>query len=143
DVIMPLNVGTYFYRVRVLNGAGEFSAPSPEVRVVVGDFGPNVLSEAANYPNPFDSRRQNTVINYTLSLDSDVEIEIYDLFGGLVRKMSFSAAGAGGQKGANDVTWAGTDENGHKVSKGLYAAVIKAKAGGPNDRVIIRIGVIH
>ncbi|MBI4395893.1 MAG: VCBS repeat-containing protein, partial [Elusimicrobia bacterium] len=143
DLVITRTNGTYFYRVRVMNGAGVLSEPSAPARVVMGVSAYEALTQVACYPNPFDSRKQNGTINYTLKTDSDISIEIYDVYGDLVKEMSFSAAEPGGQRGSNDVLWDGTNEGGEKVSKGMYVAIVRAKAGGPGDKMTLRIGVIH
>src|SRR5581483_1007729 len=102
----------------------------------------DTISSVTNYPNPFDSRKEKTVISYLLKQDSDVTIKIYDLFGFKVLEMDFPAGQPGGQYGANQVEWDGTNSSGAKVSKGGYIALIQAKG----DKVVTikrKIGVIH
>ena len=131
--------GTLYVRVRSVTGAGVASAPSEPVKVQVGVLPADGISSAANYPNPFDSRKRDTTIVYTLSANADMSIKIYDVYGRLVREIGYGAGGPGGQAGTNEVKWDGTDAGGRKVSKGIYLAVLQS--GGA--KTILKIGVIH
>ena len=75
-----------------------------------------VLAWAMNFPNPFDSRREHTVITYRLTQESPVRIEIFDVFGDLVRPMEFSKGQSGSERGIHQVTWDGTDQLGQAVT---------------------------
>ena len=136
--------GTYFYRIVPVSGAGVSGDPSPVVRI---DFGLSLLAPVSginNYPNPFDSRKQSTTINYTLSQDASVNLRIYDAFGGLVKEMSFGSGSVGGAAGANQVTWDGTDSGGRKVSMGVYYAIVDvAGVSSSSSKTPLVIGVVH
>ncbi|OGS26936.1 MAG: hypothetical protein A2339_04820 [Elusimicrobia bacterium RIFOXYB12_FULL_50_12] len=134
---------TYFYRVRALNGAGKWSEFSEAARVVFGLLSDNVISEVSNYPNPFDSRKETSVILYNLNQDTDVDLKIYSLFGSLVRSMHFASGAEGGWAGSNEIKWDGKDDNGSFVSHGGYIALITAKNKGNNNIVRHKIAVIH
>ncbi|MFH1259444.1 MAG: DUF2341 domain-containing protein [Elusimicrobiota bacterium] len=133
--------GTYYYRVRAENGAGVWSEWSEMGSpTIVGELPEKVLSEVSNYPNPFDSRKTSTKINYTLNQKCQVKITIYDLLGYLVREVSVE----GNPGGANSFDWDGTDNSGRKVSQGMYLAVIEAEgADGAKSKITHKIGVIH
>jgi len=125
--------GAYFYRVYAVNNAGVSGGPSDQLSVNINLEALAVISSASVYPNPFDSRRQNGTIAFTLNKDSEVAITIYDAYGRKVKSLGFS-----GIAGANAVSWAGDGPNG-KVSMGMYICVIKA-AGVTK---ILKIGVKH
>ena len=134
----------YSYRVRAINGAGntsEWSTPSAPQQV--GELPDSIFADSVvNYPNPFDSRKENTTISYMLKQDAEVSILIYDLFGFRVWENTYPPGAEGGKYGINSVTWDGSDSSGNKVSKGGYIAVIQYKG----DKVISvkrKIGVIH
>ncbi|MBI5244562.1 MAG: VCBS repeat-containing protein [Elusimicrobia bacterium] len=136
--------GTLYVRMRAFSTAGLASAPTDPEKVQMGPPGTAAISQISCAPNPFDSRTKHGCIVYTLSQDADVTISIFNVFGGLIKTMSYSAGSAGGQKGTTDITacpvfWDGTDESGQKVSKGIYLAVIQS--GGAKE--ILKIGVIH
>jgi flagellar hook assembly protein FlgD len=96
-----------------------------------------------NYPNPFDSRRGQTTIQYTLDQDRRVTIHIYDVFGGKVKTMSFEGGQEGGRQGTNNVYWDGTTSSGSKVSKGIYLCMLEIENSGGSSNTMIKIGVIH
>ncbi len=134
----------YSYRIRAFDAAGSPSGwATQDVPIFVGSLKDlETISAVSNYPNPFDSRKEKTIITYLLNGDSEVNIKIYDLFGYKVTEMSYGAGGPGGVFGVNNVEWDGTDATGNKVSKGGYVAIIQAKG----DKVVSvkrKIGVIH
>jgi spore coat protein A len=67
----------------------------------------------STYPNPFNLTTQ---ISYSLPVDSDVKLEIYNVTGQKVRTLidEFQYAGA------KSITWDGTNQSGQKVSSGVY-----------------------
>jgi hypothetical protein len=66
-----------------------------------------------NYPNPFNPE---TLISYNVKTDSPVTIEIYNLKGQKVKSLVEGKAKAG----SHSVSWNGTDDNGKKVTSGVY-----------------------
>jgi hypothetical protein len=106
-----------------------FSAPPPA----------GVLVEASAFPNPFDSRRVNARVRWSLSADAPVEVAVHTVFGARVWRRTFAAGAAGGQAGVNEVAWDGTAEDGRKLGKGLYLLVLRA-AG---ERRVVKVGVRH
>lgn len=136
---MTPNYGTLFFRIRAASGSGVLSPASEPIRVQFGPLPKDGINAVSNYPNPFDSRKERTTINYTLSAASDVRIQIFNLFGGKVREIQIPSGAAGGMAGSNDVTWDGSDDGGRKVSKGVYIVVIQ----GGGAKVTHKIGVIH
>ncbi|MEA3431055.1 MAG: lamin tail domain-containing protein [candidate division WOR-3 bacterium] len=74
---------------------------------------PDVFSLHQNYPNPFNTA---TFIKYNLPKEAEVRILIYDLMGREIRALVNEKQNAG----YKSVLWDGRDNNGHKVSSGLY-----------------------
>ncbi len=137
------NDAIYFYATRLQNKAGLWSELSD---VSALDLRTNGLLIAALYnsPNPFDVRRQNTTLFYTLGADCDVEFVLYDMFGYLIRKWHFQLGATGGQKMFNSFVWDGTNQLGDKVSKGAYILFMKAAdANGLTMQKKYSIGVIR
>jgi len=66
-----------------------------------------------NYPNPF---KNQTKISWVLAKDAPVNVDIYNLKGQKVKTL-FSGLG---QKGRQSLAWDATDNNGKKVSSGVY-----------------------
>ncbi len=75
---------------------------------------PITFGLSQNYPNPFNAQ---TIIEYSLPLDTDVTIEIYDILG---RKIE-TLLNANQSSGAHTVVW-----NADKVATGLYFYRIQA-----------------
>ncbi|MDO9577978.1 MAG: FlgD immunoglobulin-like domain containing protein [Candidatus Cloacimonadales bacterium] len=72
-----------------------------------------------NYPNPFNPE---TNISFSLPQDQEIELIVYNLKGQKVRQL-VSGRFASGQ---HSVVWGGKDDNGKKVSSGLYLYKLKA-----------------
>ncbi|MCD6398705.1 MAG: T9SS type A sorting domain-containing protein, partial [Candidatus Aenigmarchaeota archaeon] len=69
--------------------------------------------ELSNYPNPFNP---TTKIHYSIKDKSNVQIDVYNLKGQLIKSL------INGQQDAGDhsVIWKGNDDNGNEVSSGIY-----------------------
>ena len=74
---------------------------------------PKAINIAQNYPNPFNPI---TTIQYNLSVDSEVNIVIYDLMGKEVMTLVKEYK----QVGQYQVNWDGRDNAGQLVSGGIY-----------------------
>ena len=80
---------------------------------------PKEFSLVGNYPNPFNP---TTTIVFRLPENSEVTIEIFDIIGRLVKTFY-----NGTQKpGEYLLSWDGTNDNGLRVSSGVYFYKMKA-----------------
>ncbi len=95
------------------------------------------ITEAVNYPNPFNPEDENTNIRMVLTKDADLTIKIYNLVGKLVWKYEIF-----GTEGINEIEWNGTNELGEVVNNGVYNLVVKAKNGGEKAKAWNKIAVI-
>lgn len=102
----------------------------------------SLIEGLSNYPNPFNSRTENTAIVYQLPQDLPVRVRIYDLFGFQVREYRFGPGEMGARTGQNTIPWDGTDETGQKVAKGGYVCQVTVEGDRP-VRGMRKIGVIH
>jgi len=66
-----------------------------------------------NHPNPFNPQ---TVIEYYLPHNADIQIDIYNILGRRVRTLASGFHGAGQHR----VTWDGADDTGMAVASGVY-----------------------
>jgi hypothetical protein len=66
-----------------------------------------------NYPDPFNP---STTIRYTLSEDSHVVIEVYNMLGQLTKTLLNASQPAGNK----EVAWDGSNDFGRKVASGIY-----------------------
>lgn len=67
-----------------------------------------------NYPNPF---RNFTSISFSLAKSSGVTLRIFDMTGNLIRSLINNESMDAGD---NTLLWDGTDNNGRRVSNGVY-----------------------
>ena len=88
-----------------------------------GAYLPKAYALSQNKPNPFNP---STMISYAVPEGSQdqVTLKVYDLRGRLVRTLVDKVVGAG----SYSVLWDGADENGRKVSSGVYLYRLKAGA---------------
>lgn len=89
---------------------------------------PQRYSLLGNYPNPFNP---TTFISYDLPRDSRVEIVIYDMLGKVVKEFTISSQSAGSQR----IQWDATNNNGEKVTSGIYLYHFKATALEGNNEI--------
>ena len=72
-----------------------------------------------NYPNPFNP---STSIRFSLPLEKQISITIYDVLGNKVKTLIDNEVRA---KGSYELTWDGTSSSGAKVASGTYVAEMK------------------
>ena len=77
------------------------------------DAVPSSFSLEQNYPNPFNS---STVISYSLRMDADVRVDVFDILG---RKL-VTLMDAMQPQGAHHLNWDGRDAGGRVVPSGVY-----------------------
>jgi hypothetical protein len=137
----PSQVGDYYIVLRALDGSG--GVAHKVIKVTVDDIGlceegcppncpealttnlPKVFSLAQNRPNPFAGR---TDIHFGLPTESRVEIEVLDVQGRLIRRLTSATLPAG----FHVSTWNGTNAVGNRVGPGLY--FYRMRAGTFTDR---------
>jgi len=94
------------------------------------EISPAEFSLLQNYPNPFNS---NTIIKYTLKVDCNVTLKIYNMLGQEVRTVinDYQAAGL------KTVIWDGKNNSGQNVSSGIYIYKIMADDFTANKKLVI------
>jgi len=99
---------SYRYRISVIDGDGEFSSPTVEVKM------PSARTELSqNTPNPFNP---TTTIRFSLPARERVGLAVYSANGMLVRMLVDDVRA----RGTYDITWDGRDSAGNPVSSGVY-----------------------
>jgi hypothetical protein len=83
-----------------------------------------------NAPNPFTG---STTISYQLTANSQVNLSIYNITGQLVKTLTNELKGAG----SHSITWDGRDNNGTKVSGGVYVYKLKAGEKEATQRMVL------
>lgn len=99
------------------------------------------LEDVMNFPNPSSNE---TNFSYQLSKDADVVIKIYTVRGELLKTLSASRGGAGGQLGFNKIFWNGQDEQGNLLSNGMYLYLVTAADSDGNKAAKrSRLGILR
>jgi hypothetical protein len=86
---------------------------TPNFKLIATDIYPANFNLEQNYPNPFNPI---TTIKFTIPKETRVQILVFDITGRLVKTLLDKTLPAG----EHLITWDGTDENGSKVSSGVY-----------------------
>ena len=90
----------------------------------------------ANYPNPFNPE---TWIPYQLAAPSEVTLTIYDMHGGVVRRLEIGHQAVGiYQSRSRAAYWDGRNQGGEPVASGLYFYTISAGDFTATRRMLIR-----
>jgi len=117
----------YYWRVCSTNAKGQFSAYSEVGTFVVNtttavektETIPTQFALEQNYPNPFNP---TTMINYSLPNNAFVILRIYDMLGREIKTLVNNQMSAG----KYSIAWKGEDNNGNKVTSGIYIYRISA-----------------
>ncbi|HTS00288.1 MAG TPA: FlgD immunoglobulin-like domain containing protein, partial [Bacteroidota bacterium] len=108
DAAVPPNVWT-----TVTDSAGHYQVNLVLTSARQNSPFPSHFTLGQNYPNPFTS---NTVLPYSLSRQSAVELTVYDILGRVVRRIAPGLQAAG----SHAVLWDGTNTRGQRVAEGVY-----------------------
>ena len=97
---------------------------------------PKETALLANYPNPFNPE---TWIPYQLAASADVTLTIYDMNGGIVRRLEVGHQAAGMYRSRNRALyWDGRNERGESVASGLYFYTLRADKFTATRKMLIR-----
>ena len=90
----------------------------------------------ANYPNPFNPE---TWIPYQLAAPADVALTIYDMSGGVVRRLEMGHQVAGMYRNRSRAAyWDGRNQCGESVASGLYFYTLRAREFVATRKLLIR-----
>ncbi len=115
-----LNEGAHTIEMKAWDNSNNSSEAFVEFQVVSSEH--LVLSEVLNYPNPMSNY---TDFTFEISRDAEVTIKIYTLAGRLVKSFTLAA-----MANFNSLRWDGRDEEGDKLSNGVYLYRVIATASG-------------
>ena len=97
---------------------------------------PQETALLANYPNPFNPE---TWIPYQLAAPSEVALTIYDMNGGIVRRLEVGHQAAGiYQRRNRALYWDGRNDHGEFVASGLYFYTLRAGEFAVTRKMLIR-----
>ena len=94
------------------------------------DFVPTEFALSQNYPNPFNP---STSIEFSVPVNSDVTIKIFNLLGEVVTTLVSEEISTG----HHSVVWNGNNEVGNQVTSGIY--FYEMKANGNDGRTYSQI----
>ena len=77
------------------------------------DLAPEAFTLEQNYPNPFNAV---TTLRFSLPVDANAEIAIFDLLGRKIQTLAHEFHPAG----LHEVKWNATDASGNPVPSGVY-----------------------
>jgi hypothetical protein len=80
-----------------------------------------VIGTPLNYPNPFrPARSESTNISYTITVDAEIHIYMYNVAGEMVWRSTYTEGTVGGRAGYNEVSWNGITDFGEVAGNGIY-----------------------
>lgn len=94
---------------------------------------PNYLPEdnfLSVFPNPF---HDHTELSFTLTRTSDVTLSIYNIKGHKIKTLMSEVL----VQGSHSISWDGSDEDGKKISSGIYFYVLQTAASVHSKKVIM------
>jgi hypothetical protein len=89
---------------------------------------------AQNYPNPFNP---TTTIDYNVANTGFISLKVYNVMGRLVKTLVDNQWTVAGQASGYSVTWKGLDDNGQKVSAGLYIYRLQSGSMSTSNKMIL------
>lgn len=102
---------------------------------VLASMRPDKTVLLANYPNPFNPE---TWIPYRLAKSADVEIDIYDTYGTVVRHLKLGHQSAGYYTSRSRAAyWDGKNDFGERVANGIYFYQLQADTTSPLRKMLI------
>ncbi len=134
--IYDLQKGSHHIVVEASDTYGNRS--SSRIEFIVPEEG-IVISEFYNYPNPFSSLTQSTILGFTHNRPGEsleAVLVIYDLAGNLVDTQQYTIA-----ESFSHVTlaeWTGVNGNGNKLSNGIYLGKLSVRSlldGSKNEQI--------
>jgi len=84
----------------------------------------------SNHPNPFTP---STTINYSIPKEGNVIINIYNIKGQIVKTLVSESM----KSGIHSIVWNGDDQNGKKVSAGLYFTRMQANGKTLTNKMLM------
>jgi hypothetical protein len=101
----------------------------------------DIIGTVYNFPNPFDPDDGPTTIKYTLTVDADIIINLYNINGEKIWYRRFPAGTEGGKAGLNQVIWNARNVFDASVPNGVYVCQIATPNG--KTLAIVKIAVLR
>ena len=137
-----LKVSLYDDRGRIVSGPFQRTVTTRDIRnaflslqLNVGDVQPQDTLLAQNYPNPFNPE---TWIPYQLSQSTQVQIDIYNVSGQLVRSLDLGWQPTGSYMTPSSAAyWDGRNAIGERVASGIYFYTLQTSDFTATRRMVI------
>ena len=137
-----LKVSLYDDRGRIVSGPFQRTVTTRDIRnaflslqLNVGDVQPQDTLLAQNYPNPFNPE---TWIPYQLSQSTQVQIDIYNVSGQLVRSLDLGWQATGSYMTPSSAAyWDGRNAIGERVASGIYFYTLQTSDFTATRRMVI------
>ena len=137
-----LKVALYDDRGRIVSGPFQRTVTTRDIRnaflslqLNVGDVHPQDTLLAQNYPNPFNPE---TWIPYQLSASTQVQIDIYNVSGQLVRSLDLGWQPTGSYMTPSSAAyWDGKNAVGERVASGIYFYTLQTSDFTATRRMVI------
>ncbi len=130
------NIEKWITEARQLdNGSVIFRKGISKLEELMNVVVPEKTTLLANYPNPFNPE---TWIPYDLASDANVQIDIYDLKGNLIRQLTIGYQTAGTYRTRSRTAyWDGRNAVGEPVASGVYFYTLQAGQMKATRRMVI------
>ncbi len=137
-----LTIALYDDRGQLVSGPFQRTITTADLRnaflsldMTVGDVRPQETVLAQNFPNPFNPE---TWIPYQLSASTEVSIKIYDVSGGLVRRLDLGWQAVGSYTSPSRAAyWDGRNAVGERVASGIYFYTLQTSDFAATRRMVI------
>ena len=137
-----LKVALYDDQGRIVSGPFQRTVTTSDIRnaflslqLKVGDVQPQDTLLAQNFPNPFNPE---TWIPYQLSKSTEVQIDIYDVSGHLVRSLDLGWQPIGSYMTPSSAAyWDGKNAVGERVASGIYFYTLQTSDFTATRRMVI------
>ena len=117
------------------DGSHPFKEGIENLQKLLASLIPEETALLANYPNPFNPE---TWIPYQLAEEAEVTLAIYDMNGGVVRRLAIGHQAAGMyQSRSRAAYWDGRNQLGESVASGLYFYTLTAGEFTATRRMLI------
>ena len=132
----PAMIETWIAQARLEDdGSLAFKQGVENLQNLLASLIPEETALLANYPNPFNPE---TWIPYQLAKSAEVTLTIYDMNGGLVRRLALGHQAAGMYRNRSCAAyWNGRNQLGESVASGLYFYTLTAGDFTATRRMLI------
>ena len=118
------------------DGSIAFRQAIANLEVLLASMIPSETALLPNYPNPFNPE---TWIPYQLAAPAEVTLTIYDMNGGVVRRLAVGPQAAGlYQSRSRAAYWDGRNQHGESVASGIYFYTLKTSEFTATRKMLIR-----